>query len=72
MMTEDSNATRTEDAGRTLIWEYPLAEALKQPFAMHFKAKVPIPEWVKMSSLVAGLASLVGITWFVRKRKISA
>lgn len=57
----DSNATRTEDSGRTLIWEIPLAHALKSPITTRFKMEVPIP-WTLVAlialpvSLVCGLA----------------
>lgn len=46
----ESNATRTEDEGRTLVWDFPLAQAIKGPVATTFKAKVPIPVWVLASA----------------------
>jgi len=50
----ESNATRTEDAGRTLIWDVPLSQALREPFITHFKARIPLPRW-----LLPGLGGLV-------------
>jgi hypothetical protein len=39
----ESNATRTENGGRTLVWETPLATAVRSPLVMSFKMDVPIP-----------------------------
>jgi hypothetical protein len=56
----ESNAVRTEDGGRTLIWDYPLATAIKSPFTTSFKTKIPIPTWILASAgavvLVVGSA----------------
>ncbi len=41
----ESNATRIEDAGRTLIWNFPLTEAIQGPVTTHFKMPLPIPPW---------------------------
>lgn len=38
----ESNATRVEDDGRTLIWEFPLAQALRSPVTTRFKAPIPL------------------------------
>lgn len=46
-----SNATRVENGGRTLVWETPLAAAVRQSWKTEFKMDVPIP-W----SLVLGVA----------------
>ncbi|MES2475180.1 MAG: hypothetical protein V4640_05325 [Verrucomicrobiota bacterium] len=50
-----SNATRIENGGRTLVWDYPLAEALRRPLTLRFQAPVPIP----MRWLVGGIAVIV-------------
>ena len=50
-----SNATRTEDGGRTLVWDFPLLEALRGPLMLHFEAPVPVP----MRWLVGGIAAIV-------------
>lgn len=42
-----SNATRTEDSGKTLIWEYPLGQAVLKPVVTRFTMPIPIPwKWV--------------------------
>ena len=51
-----SNATRMENGGRTLVWDTPLADAVKAPLVMHFKMDVPIP-W----TLVLGVGLPVGL-----------
>lgn len=42
----ESNATCVQDAGRTLIWEHPLADAIRNPITTRFTAPIPIPPWV--------------------------
>jgi len=37
------NATRTENDGRTLIWEVPLQVAVRSPVVTRFQLKIPIP-----------------------------
>lgn len=63
----ESNATRTEDGGSTLVWDYPLGQAVRAPFTTHFKAKIPIPSWVFASAGVGALA--IGATGFYIFRK---
>lgn len=53
----ESNATRTENEGRTLVWDIPLAKAIKGPLATRFKANVPVPVWLLAS---AGTVTLAG------------
>jgi hypothetical protein len=56
-----SNATRTENLGKTLVWEFPLAQALRQPITTRFEAKLPIPWW-----LTAGTAGLTAfLIWLI-------
>lgn len=58
-LPDESNATRVEDGGKTLIWEVPLAQALKRPLLIHFKATVPIPRsWIAAAcgSVLLGIA----------------
>lgn len=65
----ESNATRTEDAGRTLVWDYPLAEAIQNPVTLRFKAKIPIPAWA--SAALAGVVLLLAyfvIRWKIRSQ----
>lgn len=65
----ESNATRVENAGRTLVWDYPLAAAIQNPVTLRFKADFPIPPWA-----IAALAALVlllayfTIRWKIRLR----
>lgn len=63
----DSNATRTEDSGHTLIWDIPLAEAIRAPLITRFKMKIPIP-WTLVGTIALPL-SLAGGFVFVRVRK---
>ena len=64
----ESNATRTEDAGRTLVWDYPLAVAIQNPVTLRFKAKIPIPAWA--IAAVAGVVLL--LAYFVLRWKIDS
>ena len=41
-----SNAHEVLDGGRTLVWRYPLAEALDHPVETNFIAPIPIPAWL--------------------------
>ena len=69
-----SNATRIENAGRTLVWEIPLADAVRQPFATHFTAPVPWPGWL-VPAACAGFAAVVLLAWSlwrIRRRKAPA
>jgi len=60
-----SNATRTEDAGRTLIWEFQLGQAVLQPVLTRFTMPVPIPwKWAAL----ALPPSLLALWWMRRKR----
>jgi hypothetical protein len=63
----ESNATRTENNGRTLIWEVPLANALKTPVITRFRMNIPIP-W-KIVTAIAVPLSLLGGFAFHRFRK---
>ncbi|BCU75644.1 hypothetical protein [Luteolibacter sp. LG18] len=55
----ESNATRTEDGGKTLVWDYTLAEGLKRPLVTRLKGRVPLPWWVWGGGSVVGL----GLVW---------
>ena len=46
MAATDSNATRIEENGRKLVWDFALADAIQTPVTIHFKANVPIPFWL--------------------------
>ena len=64
----ESDATRTEDEGRTLIWDFPLTQAIKGPVTTRFKAKVPVPVWIYGSAGAAIFTT--GILAFLTIRKI--
>lgn len=59
---EISNATRTENAGRTLIWDFPLGQAILAPVTTHFTMPIPIPTWL----IVAAVAVALLAAWMVR------
>ena len=52
MAAKESNATRTEDDGRTLVWDFPLEQAIRRPVSTHFKAEIPIPRWLMIAAAV--------------------
>jgi len=52
-----SNATRTADSGRTLIWDQTLQEGLKHNVVIHFKAVLPLP-WGKIAGVTVTLGWL--------------
>ncbi len=56
---KESNATRIENDGRTLIWDFPLSAAVRKPVSLAFKADMPIPRWI----LFAGAGAFVVVTW---------
>jgi len=68
MAAIESNATRTADGGRTLVWDFPLAQAVRTPVVTRFKALIPLPPWL----LVAAAVPCTGIAWlaFLRFSKI--
>jgi len=58
---KNSNATRTENGGTTLIWDHPLTAGLRQPLVARFEVTAPVPRrWIAAASaaglLVAALA----------------
>jgi hypothetical protein len=62
------NATRTENGGRTLIWEKKLEDAVRAPIVTHFRMDIPIP-WKWIAPIAAGLGLMAIITTrLLRKR----
>lgn len=62
-LTDEHNATRVEDGGKTLIWEMPLAQAVRKPVVMRFKATVPFPRsWIAAGC--GGALALVALLVF--------
>lgn len=57
----ESNATRTADGGKTLVWSASLGEALAKPLVTHFRTRLPIPWFVHLAGalVLAGSAALV-------------
>lgn len=68
-----SNATRVEDSGRTLVWEVPLAVAIQGPVVTRFSAPIPLPRWALVAGAVlGGLAVVFGVRKFLRTRASAA
>ena len=68
----ESTASRTADGGRTLIWERPLAVALREPVVIRFKANFPIPLLI-FAAAGAAIAVILGlIVLAIRKARLSA
>ncbi len=64
----ETNATRTEDGGRTLIWDQALQDALKNSVVIHFKAAMPIPWWLIAAAVAAlGLLGWLGFRLHARR-----
>lgn len=55
----NSNATRIEDSGRTLVWDFPLAVAVQGPVITRFTAPIPLPRWAVVTGWI--LAALIGL-----------
>ncbi len=47
-----SNATRTENSGRTLVWDFPLAQAIQGPVTTRFTAPIPLPRWAVFTTCI--------------------
>jgi hypothetical protein len=63
----ESNATRTENEGRTLVWDFPLAGAIDGPVTTSFKARVPISTWMLASAGTATFAAVFLALFTFRK-----
>lgn len=61
------NATRTENGGRTLIWEKNLAEAIRTPIVTHFRMDIPI-SWKWIGSIAASLVLLPLLAFAILRR----
>ena len=64
----ESNATRIENGGRTLVWDFPLATAIRTPVTTRFVTKMPIPAWAIAAALATLL--LVGGLAFLGSRQL--
>ena len=65
----ESNATRVENAGRTLVWDIPLTQALKSPVVTRFKMQIPIP-WHLGATIAIPLSGATGAVILLRRRKL--
>lgn len=59
-----TNATRVENGGRTLIWDTPMAKAVKSPVIHQVEFPIPIPRVIYL-----GLAALVIIAGILTQRR---
>lgn len=66
----ESNATRIEAGGRTLIWDVPLKNAVKSPVVSRFSMEIPIP-WAALSVAGVLLVLVVGCVIFCIRRRRS-
>jgi hypothetical protein len=68
VVPEESNATRTENGGRTLVWDIPLADAMKVPVVTSFRMRIPVP-WRLVSAIAIPASLLAGGVLLLRRRK---
>ncbi len=62
-----SNATRTANGGRTLVWDFPLAAAIRAPQVIRFQAPVPIPlKWL-LAAITGFAVVAMAIIVFIRR-----
>ena len=69
------SADRTEDEGRTLIWDKTLGEAIEDPMLMSFTAPIPLPwGWIAAALIIIMAIPVFAIRWWRKRaanRKIS-
>lgn len=63
----ETNATRVENAGRTLVWDIPLKQALKSPIVTRFEMQIPIP-WSLVATIAIPLSGVAFATILLRRR----
>ena len=64
---QESNATRTEENGRTLIWDQPFKGGAVEQLPLRFKANLPLP-WGLIAGGTAGLAGVLGLAVLAFRR----
>lgn len=64
----ESNASRVENDGHTLVWDIPLAQALKAPVVTRFKMRIPIP-WSLVTAVAIPLSLATCGLIVLRRRK---
>jgi hypothetical protein len=67
-----SNATRVENSGRTLVWDFPLAVALQRPVVTRFTAPIPLPRWALVTGWIFAVIVVVLGAGKLFRRKASA
>lgn len=67
LAAKESNATHVENQGKTLIWDFPLDQAIQKPVTTHFIAPIPIPNWVIVATVV-GFSLLAGLVFFILRK----
>ena len=67
LAAKESNATRTENNGKTLVWDFPLDQAIQKPVTTHFVAPIPIPHWVLTTTILGFLLLAASIFYILRK-----
>ena len=63
----ESNATILLDGGRTLVWEFPLEQALKAPLVTRFKTRIPLP-WAMILTGCFALLLVGGLAFFIVRK----
>ena len=63
----ESNATRVEDDGRTLVWDFALAQAVQTPVITRFKMDIPIP-WKFVTRIALLLVMVCGVAFLVVRK----
>lgn len=70
VVPDESNATRTADHGRTLIWEHSLESGVLRKFSLHFQAELPLPwGWIAAGVAAIGLVVAVILHAIIRRRR---
>lgn len=62
----ESNATDTWNDRRSLLWEIPLADAIKQDHVTRLLIPAPIP-WITVCLASGGLLIIIGVVWAIRR-----
>jgi hypothetical protein len=65
----NSNATRTENGGRTLVWDMPLETAIQSPIVTRFQIDIPIPWKLLLSIAVPVLVGGILLIRNLRRRR---
>ncbi|TAE78458.1 MAG: hypothetical protein EAZ65_05785 [Verrucomicrobia bacterium] len=64
----DSNATRTSDGGKTLVWSASLGEALAKPIVTRFRAPLAIPWFVHLIGILL-LTGTISLLLRIRRKR---